>query len=94
MAEGGVGEEGGRCDEEVRQDDAWEVALEFEPVLEHWEGEGDDGDVEGGAEDVACARRGEAGPFAAEELGVARFGAVALEGGVEGRLVGQGEEPD
>ena len=94
MAEGGVGEEGARGDEEVRQDDAWEVALEFESVVEHWEGEGDDGDVEDGAEDVACARGGESGPLAAEEQGVARFGAVALGGGGEGRLLGQRERPD
>ena len=76
MAEGGVGEEGGCCDEEVGQDDAWEVAYEFEAVVEHGQGEGDDGDVEDGAEDVACAWWGEMGSVAAEELDVARFGAV------------------
>ena len=77
MAEGWVGEEGARCYEEVRQDDAWEMAFELESVLEHGEGEGDDGDVEDGAENVACARWGEPGSLATEELDVARFGAVA-----------------
>lgn len=60
------------------------MALELEPVLEHGQREGDDGDVEDGAEDVACAWWGEVRAVVVEELGVARFGAVGSEGGVEG----------
>ena len=71
------------------------MAFELASVLEHWEGEGDDGDVEDGAEDVACAWWGQVrGTVVVEELGVARFGAVGLEGGVEGGAFGEGEEPD
>lgn len=75
-AEGRVAEEGARGDEDVGEDDAGEVPLELESVLEHWEGEGDDGDVEDGAENVACARWGQVRTVAVEELDVARFGAV------------------
>ena len=78
MAEGRVGEEGARCDEDVGEDDGGEVALEFVPVVEHGEGEGDDGDVEDGAEDVACAGWGAGLGVGVEELGVARFGAVGF----------------
>ena len=54
MAERGVAEEGAGCYEDVRQDYGEEVAFELESVLEHGESEGDDGDVEDGAEYVAC----------------------------------------
>lgn len=54
------------------------MALEFVPVVEHGEGEGDDGDVEDGAEDVACAGWGAGLGVGVEELGVARFGAVGF----------------
>jgi len=68
VAEGRVAEQGGGSDEDVREDDAREMPAEFVSVLEHGKGEGDDGDVEGGAEDVACARSGEARTGAVEEL--------------------------
>ena len=71
------------------------MAFELRSVLEHWEGEGDDGDVEDGAEDVACAWWGQVWrTVVGEELGVAGFGAVGLQGGVEGGALGEGEEPD
>ena len=58
-------------------------------MVEHGEGEGDDGDVEDGAQDVACAWWGVVeGSVGGEELGVACFGAVGLEGGVEGGAFG------
>ena len=60
------------------------MAFELQSVLEHWEGEGDDGDVEDGAENVACARWRKVRSVVVEELDVARFGAVGQEGGVEG----------
>lgn len=85
MAEGRVGEQGGRGDEEGGEDDGGEVAGEFGSVVEHGEGEGDDGDVEDGAQDVAGAGCGEAVVVVGvEELDVARFGAVGFEGGGEG----------
>lgn len=49
MAEGWVAEEGGGGYEDVGEDDAGEVAFQFLSVVEHGEGEGDDGDVEDGA---------------------------------------------
>ena len=70
------------------------MAFELESVLEHGEREGDDGDVEDGAEHVACAGRGQVRAVGVEELDVARLGAVGSEGGVEGGAVGEGEEPD
>lgn len=76
MAEGGVAEGGTGCDEDVGEDYGGEVAFELLSVLEHWEGEGDDGDVEDGAEDIACTRWGQVRSVAVEELDVARFGAV------------------
>ena len=73
------------------------MAFEFCSVLEHWEGEGDDGDVEDGAEYIACAWCREVmvvGTVGVEELDVARFGAVGIEGGGEAGAFGEGEEPD
>lgn len=84
MAESGVAEKRAGGDEDVWEDDGGEVAFEFLSVLEHWEGEGDDGDVEDGAEDVACAWWRQVRTVVVEELDVARFGAVGLEGGVQG----------
>ena len=60
------------------------MPLQLEAVLEHGQGEGDDGDVEDGAEHVARARWGQARAVVVEELGVARLGAVGAEGGVQG----------
>lgn len=94
MAEGRVAEQRTRCYEDVWDDDGGEVPFQFLSVLEHGQGEGDDGDVEDGAEDVAGAWWGEVGAFVGEELGVARFGVVGCEGGVEGGAGGEGEEPD
>lgn len=84
MAERGVAEERAGCDEDVGEDYAGEVALELESVLEHWEGESDDGDVEDGAEYVACAWWGQVRTVVLEELDVSRFGAVGPEGSVQG----------
>ena len=90
MAEGRISEERGGGDENIREDYAGEVAFEFRAVLEHGEGEGDDGDVEEGAEDIACAWMRETGTLAVEELEVAGFGCVCLQGVVEGGSVGKG----
>lgn len=76
MAESRVAEEGARCYEDVWEDDGGEVPFQLLSVLEHRQGERDDGDVEDGAEDVAGARWGLMRPVGVEELDVARFGAV------------------
>lgn len=60
------------------------MAFELQSVVEHWERERDDGDVEDGAEYVACAWWGQVRTVAVEELDVARFGAIGPEGDAEG----------
>lgn len=93
MAERGVGEEGGGGEEEVGEGEGEEVPGQVVAVVEHGEGEGDDAGVEEGAEDVAGAweREGVRGFVRAEELQVAGFGGVGVQGVVEGVAVGEGE---
>ena len=74
MAEGGVAEERAGGDKNVWEDDGWEVTFQFGAIVEHWQGEGDDGHVEEGAEDVTCAWWGEVRSLSREELDVPGFG--------------------
>jgi len=78
VAEEGIAEERDGGEEKVGDDEGGEVAGEIAAIVEHGEGEGDDGDVEGGGEDVACAGRGEVGGEAVEELEVTSFGLIGF----------------
>lgn len=96
VAEGRVGEEGGGGEEEVGEGEGEEVAGEVVAVVEHGKGERDNAGVEEGAEEVAGAweREGVGGFVRGEELEVAGFGGVGVEGVVEGVTVGEGEQVD
>jgi len=96
VAEGGVGEEGGGGEEEVGEGEGEEVAGEVVAVVEHGKGERDNAGVEEGAEEVTGTweREGVGGFVRGEELEVAGFGGVGVEGVVEGVTVGEGEQVD
>lgn len=69
------------------------MGAQFVAVLVHGEGEGDDAHVEGGGEDVACARRegvvrGPRVVVVVEEGEVPCAGAEGVEGGAEGGVMG------
>ena len=74
MAESGVAEERGGGDKNVWEDDGWEVTFQFGAIIKHGQGEGDDGHVEEGAEDITCAWWDEVRSLSREELDVAGFG--------------------
>lgn len=89
MAESGIAEEGAGGDENVWEDDGWEVAFQFGTIIEHRQGEGDDRHVEEGAEDVTCAWWGKVRSLSREDLDVAGLGREGAEGCAEGGMVGE-----
>lgn len=70
------------------------MALKLVAVLEHRESEGDDADVENGAEDVACAWHGEGFAVSAPELEVFGFCRIRMEAVLEGFAAADDEDPD
>lgn len=55
MTQGGIAEKGCGGESDVGDDDCSEMATKFGAIVVHGEGEGNDGDVEEGGEDVASA---------------------------------------
>ena len=89
MAESGIAEERTGGDQNVWENDGWEVTFQLGTIVEHRQGEGDDRYVEEGTEDVACAWWGKVRSLSREELDVAAFGREGVERCAEGGMVGE-----
>ena len=46
MAKGRIAEKRAGGDKNVWKDDGWEVTFQLSAIIEHWQGEGDNGHVE------------------------------------------------
>ena len=93
MAESWIAEERGGGNNDVWEDDGWEVTFQFGTIVEHGQRKGDDRHVEEGAEDVTCAWWGKVRSLTREELDVAGFVREGFEGCAEGGMVGERQNP-